>query len=102
VLISDTIELGDISIQVTLKAIKHVHLSVHPPLGRVTLVAPTETQLEVACAYAISKLGWIRDQQTNCAGKPEKLSASFWRGKTQYLWGRRYLPLCGRQAVRSP
>ena len=37
---TETIELGDISIEVTRKAIKHVHLSVHPPLGRVTLAAP--------------------------------------------------------------
>ena len=52
---SELIELADISIQVTWKAIKHVHLSVHPPLGRVTLVAPADTRLEVARAYAISK-----------------------------------------------
>jgi predicted metal-dependent hydrolase len=65
---NEIIELGDISIQVTRKAIKHAHLSVHPPIGRVTLVAPTQTRLEVARAYAISKLGWIREQQSKlCA-----------------------------------
>ena len=32
-------------------------------MGHVTLVAPIETRPEVARAYAISKLGWIRDQQ---------------------------------------
>lgn len=51
---TETIELGDISIAVTRKGIKNVHLSVHPPHGRVTLVAPTATRLEVARAYAIS------------------------------------------------
>jgi hypothetical protein len=35
-----TIQLGEISILVTRKAIKHVHLSVHPPTGRVTLATP--------------------------------------------------------------
>lgn len=35
-----TIQLGEVVIAMTTKAIKHVHLSVHPPLGRVTLVAP--------------------------------------------------------------
>ncbi|MCI5212075.1 MAG: DUF45 domain-containing protein, partial [Candidatus Electrothrix sp. ATG2] len=59
----ETIHLGDISIRVTRKAIKNVHLSVHPPEGRVTMSAPAATRLEVARAYAISKLGWIRDQQ---------------------------------------
>ena len=40
VLMAETIQLGDIAIAVTRKDIKHVHLSVHPPSGRVTLVAP--------------------------------------------------------------
>ena len=62
---NETIQLGDISIAVTRKDIKNVHLTVHPPDGRVTLAAPTNTRLEVARAYAISKLVWIRDQQRN-------------------------------------
>ena len=43
-----TIHIGDLSIQVTKKDIKNVHLSVHPPDGRVTLVAPTATRLDAA------------------------------------------------------
>ena len=50
---TEKIVLGDVSIAVTRKAVKNVHLSVHPPLGHVTLVAPTQTRLEVARAYAI-------------------------------------------------
>jgi predicted metal-dependent hydrolase len=64
---------------VTRKDIKHVHLSVHPPNGRVTLVAPTPDAPEVARAYAVSKLGWIRDQQASCAagaGDPRGSSSS--------------------------
>ena len=60
---STTIQLGEISILMTKKDIKNVHLSVHPPDGRVTLVAPNATRIDVARAYAISKLGWIRQQQ---------------------------------------
>jgi predicted metal-dependent hydrolase len=59
----EIIELGELSIRVTKKDIKNVHLSVHPPDGRVTLTAPTATRLDVARAYAISRLGWIRQQQ---------------------------------------
>src|SRR5262245_49688142 len=62
-LMNETIQIGDLSIQVTRKSIKNVHLSVYPPDGRVTLVAPTATRLDVARAYAISKLGWIHTQQ---------------------------------------
>lgn len=54
------IRLGEVSISLTRKPIKHVHLAVHPPAGRVTMVAPMGTRTEVARAFAITKLGWIR------------------------------------------
>ena len=49
---TETIQLGDITIAMTRKDIKNVHLSVHPPSGSVTLVAPLATRPEVARAYA--------------------------------------------------
>jgi len=88
---NEIIELGGISIGVTRKAIKHVHLSVHPPLGRVTLVAPLQTRLEVARAYAISKLGWIRDQQAKLRDQAREAPRRFIERETHHLWGRRYL-----------
>lgn len=87
----ETIELGDIAIQVTRKAIKNVHLSVHPPDGRVTLAAPTTTRLEVARAYAISKLGWIRDQQAKLKAQARETPRQFVKRESHYLWGRRHL-----------
>ena len=65
----ETIQIGEISVAMTRKDIKNVHLSVHPPNGRVTLVAPTGTRPEVARAYAVSRLGWIRDQQAKLRGQ---------------------------------
>ena len=87
----ETIELGDIVIHVTRKDIKHVHLSVHPPDGRVTLVAPEGTRLEVARSYAVSKLGWIRRQQTRLRSQQREASRQFIERESHYLWGRRYL-----------
>lgn len=87
----ETIRLGDIAIGMTRKEIKHVHLSVHPPRGRVSLVAPTGTRLEVARAYAISKLGWIRDQQAKLRGQARETPRRFVTRESHYLWGRRYL-----------
>ncbi|MCP5059631.1 MAG: M48 family metallopeptidase [bacterium] len=86
-----TIQIGDIVIAMTRKDIKHVHLSVHPPIGRVTLVAPIGTRPEVARAYAISKLGWIRDQQTKLLRQARETSRQFVERESHYLWGRRYL-----------
>lgn len=88
---TDKIRLGDIEIAVTRKAVKNVHLSVHPPAGHITLVAPTGTRLEVARAYAISKLGWIRDQQAKLLAQARETPRQFIERESHYLWGRRYL-----------
>ncbi len=88
---SETIRLGDVEIAVTRKAVKNVHLSVHPPAGHVTLVAPTGTRLEVARAYAISKLGWIRDQQAKLLAQARETPRQFIERESHTLWGRHYL-----------
>lgn len=88
---TESIQLGELTIEVTRKAVKNVHLSVHPPAGHVTLVAPTSTRLEVARAYAISKLGWIRDQQDKLQAQARETHRQFVERESHYLWGRRYL-----------
>lgn len=88
---TESIELGDIKIAITRKAIKHVHLSVHPPHGRVTLAAPTGTRLDVARAYAISKLSWIREQRAKLRSQAREAPRQLVTRETHYLWGRRYL-----------
>src|SRR5437660_12257663 len=98
---TETIQLGEIAIAVTRKDIKHVHLSVHPPSGRVTLVAPKGTRPEVARAYAVSKLGWIRDQQAKLRGQARETPREFVERESHYLWGRRYL-LSVREAEAKP
>jgi predicted metal-dependent hydrolase len=88
---TETFELGEIVIEVTRKAVKHVHLSVHPPDGRVTLVAPTGTRLEVARAYAISRLGWIRTQRQKLADQAREAPRQYVTRESHYLWGQRRL-----------
>jgi predicted metal-dependent hydrolase len=88
---AETIQLSDVAIAVTRKDIKNVHLSVHPPGGRVTLVAPSGVRLEVARAYAISKLGWIRRRQAELRGQARETPRRFVARESHYLWGRRYL-----------
>ena len=57
------IHLGDITVEVTQKDIKNVHLSVYPPMGQVKIAAPERMELDTIRIYAISKLSWIRKQQ---------------------------------------
>ena len=88
---NETIQLGDIPFLITWKKIKNVHLSVHPPSGRVTMAAPIETRLEVARAYAISKLSWIREQQSKLRHQAREAPRTFVERESHYLWGRRHL-----------
>ena len=88
---AEQITLGDITIAMTRKQVKHVHLSVHPPNGRVTMVVPQATRLAAARAYAISKLRWIRDQREKLRTQPRELPRAFVTRESHYLWGRRYL-----------
>ena len=97
---TDTIHVGELSIRVTKKAIKNVHLSVHPPDGRVTLVAPQATRLEVARAYAISKLGWIRSQQEKLKLQARETPRRFIERESHSLWGWRHLLTVVRRDIK--
>jgi hypothetical protein len=88
---SSVIELGDITISMAFKAIKNVHLTVLPPEGKVTLVAPLGTRPEVARAYAITKLQWIRQQQAMLNAQAREAPRQFVERESHHVWGRRYL-----------
>lgn len=88
---TETFQLGDTPVEVTFKDVKNVHLSVHPPQGHVTLVAPIHTRLEVARAYAISKLPWIKQQQQQFNSQVREPHRHFIARESHYIWGRRYL-----------
>lgn len=87
----DTLQLGDIEILVTRKDVKNVHLSVHPPEGRVTLVAPARTRLDILRAYAITRLSWIRKQRAAFSAQAREAPRRHVTRESHYLWGRRYL-----------
>jgi hypothetical protein len=57
----------------------------------VTLSAPRATRLDVIRAYAISKLGWIREQQARFRGQAREAPRRFVERESHDLWGRRHL-----------
>jgi predicted metal-dependent hydrolase len=63
------IKLGDIVVDVVLKDIKNIHLSVYPPTGRVRISAPQRMSLDTIRVFAISKLDWIKQQQKKLRGQ---------------------------------
>ena len=97
----EQVTIGDLELTVTRKAVKNVHLSVHPPDGRVTLVVPLDTRLDVARAYAISRLRWIEQQQAALLAQARETPRTFVTRESHFVWGRRYL-LRVQEAERKP
>ncbi|RQW77617.1 MAG: DUF45 domain-containing protein, partial [Methanothrix sp.] len=85
------IELGDIKVDVVFKDIKNVHLSVHPPNGRVRIAAPSRMNPDTVRVFAISKLNWIRQQQKKIQAQERETPREYLDRESHYLWGKRYL-----------
>src|SRR5262249_5085273 len=85
------IELGDLTVDVVRKDIKNVHLSVHPPLGRVRLAAPRHLSLDTLRVFALSKLAWIRQQQAKLRAQEREPPRDYVERESHYLWGKRSL-----------
>src|SRR5438132_8701646 len=85
------LKLGDIAVEVLLKDIKNVHLSVYPPSGRVRISAPVRMKLDTIRVFAISKLFWIKQQQRKLREQERETSREYLDRESHYLWGKRYL-----------
>jgi predicted metal-dependent hydrolase len=85
------LRLGEIAVDVVLKDIKNVHLSVYPPTGRVRISAPQRMKLGTIRLFAISKLGWIKQQQRKLREQERETPREYLDRESHYVWGKRYL-----------
>ena len=85
------VRLGDMSVDVVLKDIKNVHLSVHPPSGKVRISAPARMKVDAIRLFAISKLSWIKQQQRKLRDQERETPREFIDRESHYVWGKRYL-----------
>ncbi len=83
--------LGEITVDVVQKDIKNVHLSVHPPTGRVRISAPSHMSLDTIRIFAISKLVWIKQQQRKLLEQDRETPREYLDRESHYVWGKRYL-----------
>lgn len=97
------LNLGGVSVEVIRKDIKNVHLSVHPPHGRVRIAAPRRMKLDTIRVFAVAKLGWIKKQQAKLAAQAREPVLEYVERESHHLWGRRYLlsvvQTTGRQGI---
>jgi len=84
------IEIGGIEIEIVRKAIKHLHLRVVPPVGRVRVSAPLLVNDSEVCSLVVAKLDWIRWHQARFAGQPSPLASAMVSGEEHYFQGQRY------------
>jgi predicted metal-dependent hydrolase len=85
------IAVGSITVDVVLKDIKNIHLSVYPPSGRVRIAAPSRMRLDTIRIFAISRLGWIKQQQQKLQEQERETRREYLDRESHYLWGKRYL-----------
>jgi len=88
---AERLDLGEIAVDVVFKDIKNVHLSVYPPTGRVRISAPVRMSQDKIRIFAISKLGWIKQQQRKLREQERETPREYLNLESHYLWGKRYL-----------
>ena len=84
-------KLGEIVVDVVLKDIKNIHLSVYPPAGRVRISSPWRMDLNTLRVFAISKLDWIKRQQQKIRAQERETPRECLDRESHYVWGERYL-----------
>src|SRR5215211_2018388 len=95
------IDVGGITVDVVFKDIKNVHLSVHPPTGRVRIAAPERMKLDTIRVYAISRIDWIKKHQKKFQEQERETRREYLDRESHYVWGKRYL-LNVKEERRTP
>lgn len=88
---SEQIQIGNLTVDVIFKDIKNLHLSVHPPTGRVRIAAPKRMKLDTIRVYAISKIDWIKKHQVKMQEQERETPREYLERESHYVWGKRYL-----------
>jgi predicted metal-dependent hydrolase len=86
-----TLALGSITVDVIWKDIKNLHLSVHPPTGRVRIAAPRDLPIDIVRAFAISKTGWIKRNQKRLLTQHRESPRDYIERESHFVWGERLL-----------
>ena len=73
------------------KEIKHLHVGVYPPAGRVRVASPRHLDDEAVRLAVISRLGWIRRKQKEFTEQDRQSQRELVTGESLFFQGRRYL-----------
>src|SRR5262245_60369926 len=85
------IEIGGLTVEVVRKEIKHLHVGVYPPEGRIRVASPRRLDNKAVRLAVVSRLGWIRRKQKEFARQNRQSHREMVTGESHYFQGRRYL-----------
>jgi predicted metal-dependent hydrolase len=83
--------IGDLHLDVVRKKIKNLHLSVHPPNGKVRVAAPLRLNDDAIRLFVVSKIGWIKKHQLRFESQDLPSKREYVSGESHYFFGDRYL-----------
>ena len=84
------ITVNGMKIDVVRKDIKNLHLGVYPPHGRIRVAVPLAVSDDAVRLAVISRLNWIKRQQTKFKGQDRQSAREYVSGESHYYLGRRY------------
>lgn len=84
-------QIGELHIDIERKPIKHIHLAVYPPDGRVHVSAPAYLQDTDIESFVLQKLGWIHRNREVILSQPRQTIRHYVSGESHYLFGQRLL-----------
>ncbi|SJN10585.1 Putative predicted metal-dependent hydrolase [Leucobacter sp. 7(1)] len=79
--------VSGIDIDVIHKQIKHIHIGVYPPVGRVRVAAPQRLDDDQIRRAVIQRLPWIRRQQKELEKTVRQSTREMVTGESHYVWG---------------
>lgn len=85
------ITVSDISVEITRKNIKNLHLSVCPPQGSVKLSVPKHITDDNVRLAVVERLSWIKKHQEEFKKQPRQTERLFITGESHYFRGKRYI-----------
>lgn len=85
-----TIIVNNIEIEVKRKNIKNIHLSVHPPDGKVRISSPMHVNDDALRLFVLSKIDWLQNQIFRFKSLEKIKEISYTTGEIHYFFGKPY------------
>ncbi|MGW3484267.1 M48 family metallopeptidase [Rhodococcus indonesiensis] len=84
------LNVAGLDIDVVYKDIKHLHIGVYPPFGRVRVAAPTRLDDDRVRLAIIQRLPWIKKQRRHLQDADRQSEREMVTGESHYVWGVRH------------